>query len=494
MKRIVTTTFCLLSLLVARAQENQMSATFNSAVFYLPESQQAYIETYLSVDAWSCRFVPSGDGYQATIDALLVVRDGAEAVYAKRYTLHSPVIDDSNATDFNFLDVQRFSLPSGLYKLELTLRDTNSDNAAETAAQNVHIDFSPKTPAMSSIQLMANATKTTTPNILSRGGYDMEPYCSDFVPEAMKQLNFYYEIYNIQEEVHSKGLVTYAFIEDATTGQRMGDASVIQRAESSPLIAHYNSIDISQLPTGNYNLRVEVRNHKNELLLYKLLPFFRANNDAEKMESATGDISLSFAASLNDEEQLRNYLDALYPIATDSEKATVAELNRRNNLAEKQAFLYYFWIRRDELKAEQLWNEYRARIDFVDKTFAYPRTPGHRTDRGRVYLQYGPPDFIRDEKNFVGALHLGSGNTRMESGTGHIYYLPYQLWRYNKLDNDDANRVFLFWDELRSNFYKLLASNAIGETWDPYWERRLSQNQLGEDVVGEVGEQFNRGY
>lgn len=481
-------------LLATYAQESPLSATFNSAVFYLPESQQAYIETYLSVDAWNCRFVPSGDGYQATIDALLVVRDGAEAVYAKRYTLHSPVIADSNATDFNFLDIQRFSLPSGLYKLELTLRDTNSIYDAETAVQTVHLDFSSKDPAMSSIQLMSNATKTTTPNMLSRGGYDMEPYCSDFIPEAMRQLNFYYEIYNIQKEVHKKGIVTYAFIEDATTGQRMGDASVVQRAESAPLIAHYNSIDISHLATGKYNLRVEVRNHKNELLLYKTLAFFRANNIPEAMESATGDVSLSFAATLNDEELLRSYLDALYPIATDGEKATVAELNRRNNLAEKQAFLYYFWIRRDEQQAEQLWNEYRERIDYVDKNFAYPRTPGHRTDRGRVYLQYGPPDFIRDEKNFVGAMHLGSGNTRVETGTGHVYYLPYQLWRYNKLDNDDANRVFLFWDELRSSFYKLLVSNARGETWDPLWERRLSQSQLEEYVVGEVGEQFNRGY
>lgn len=494
MKRILITTLCLLALFTLHAQENQLSATFNSATFYLPDSKQPYLETYLSVDAWSCRFVSNGEGYQATIDALLVVRDGTEAVYAKRYTLNSPVIADSNATDFNFLDVQRFSLPSGIYTVELTLRDTNSGNAAETAEQTVHIDFSPKTPSMSSIQFMASVKETTTPNMLSRGGYDMEPYCSDFIPEVMQQLHFYYEIYNIQKEVGDKGVVTYAFLEDATTGQRMGDVNVIRRADASALIAHYNSIDISHLPSGNYYLRVEVRDHKNELLLYARKPFFRANSTPKLMESATGDVSLSFAAKLNDEEQLRNYLDALYPISTDEERATADELNRRNNLAEKQAFLYYFWLRRDELQAEALWDDYRARIDYVDKNFAYPRTAGHRTDRGRVYLQYGPPDFIRDEKNFVGALHLGSGNKHMEAGTGHVYYLPYQLWRYNKLDNDDNNRVFLFWDELRSGYYKLLVSNARGETWDPLWERRLSQQQLEEYVEGEVGEQFKRGY
>lgn len=494
MKRIVLASLALFALLGLQGQERQLSATFNSSIFYLPEANQPYLETYLSVDAWSCRFVPTAGGYQATVDALLVVRDGAEAIYAKRYTLNSPLIADSNATDFNFLDVQRFSLPTGHYTMELTLRDTNSAYPAETAELAVNIDFTKDKPAMSGIQFMVSAKETTTPNMLSRGGYDMEPYCSDFIPEAMQQLNFYYEIYNIQKEVKDQGVVTYAFIEDAATGQRMGDASVVRRAEGSPLVAQYSTIDIGTLPSGNYNLRVEVRDHKNELLLYALKPFFRANNTPKLMEAATGDVSLSFAAKLNDEEQLRNYLDALYPIATDEERATADELNKRNNLAEKQAFLYYFWMRRDEQQAEALWEDYRARVDYVDHNFAYPRTPGHRTDRGRVYLKYGQPDFIRDEKNFVGALHLGSGNRRMEAGTGHVYYLPYQLWRYNKLDNDDNNRVFLFWDELRSGYYKLLVSNARGETWDPLWERRLSQQQLEEYVVGEVGEQFNRGY
>ena len=143
-------------------------------------------------------------------------------------------------------------------------------------------------------------------------------------------------------------------------------------------------------------------------------------------------------------------------------------------------------------------------------------TPGIHSDRGRVYLQYGPPDFVRDEKNYVSANRIGEGNihateisndavqagiqpyvpNEMYQGNsqGHIYYLPYQLWRYNKLDTDDPNRVFLFWDEHRSGYYTLLNSNARGEVQDPTWERRLSRQQLGENVLGEVGEQVRRGY
>ena len=146
----------------------------------------------------------------------------------------------------------------------------------------------------------------------------------------------------------------------------------------------------------------------------------------------------------------------------------------------------------------------------MQAAFSYPRTLGIHTDRGRVYLQYGPPDFVRDEKNFVSVrnlngTHSGTPLQMRQTGDdatnqfetesqGHVYYLPYQIWRYNKLPMDDNTRVFLFWDEHRSGLYTLLNSNARGEVQDPGWERRLCRNQLGDNVVGEVGEQFRRGY
>jgi GWxTD domain-containing protein len=71
----------------------------------------------------------------------------------------------------------------------------------------------------------------------------------------------------------------------------------------------------------------------------------------------------------------------------------------------KQTFLYRFWKSRNPIDPEGEWNKYLAKLKYVEEHFTYPLTPGYRTDMGRVYLQYGPPDFVRDEKNFVGALN-----------------------------------------------------------------------------------------
>ena len=302
-----------------------------------------------------------------------------------------------------------------------------------------------------------------------------------------------------------------AYIEERQTAKRYDAQQTVVRKNSARTVPIYGSLDISQLPSGSYNLVVELRNRDGQTLLISRVPFYRSNPGVKGFEM--NDYALTFAGRITDEQLMNTYLDALYPVASDDERQLAEEMIRYSTLAEKQAFLYRFWARRDALNPEGEWLKYKERVDYVQANFSYPRTPGIHTDRGRVYLQYGPPDFIRDEKNFVSANRLGSNNeqpynpmrisnnnpnTRSDGYTGtsqgHVYYLPYQLWRYNKLETDDPNRVFLFWDEHRSGYYTLLNSNARGEVQDPGWERRLCRQQLNEDVVGEVGEQFNRGY
>ncbi len=490
----------------------QMQALFGYSTFYLPQEDRPYMETYLQVDAWTVGFVQQPSGvYKATVEVTLVARQQDSVVYAKKYELGSPTVGSLDELDFSFLDVQRFSLPNGIYDIELSLRDLSiEDGVPARVSEKVVVNYDRRHPMISSLQPMAEATLTVGEGtILSRGGYDMEPYVSDFYPEQVEQMNFYYEVYNIEQEVGRKPFLAMAYIERAETGSRLDGMQVVSRKNSAPLVPVYGSIDIKELPSGNYNLVVELRNRDNQTMMYKKVMFYRSNPGVKAKEMS--DFATTFAGKYTDEPQLNIYLDGLYPIASEMEKEVSRELIKRPGLEEKQAFLYRFWTARDAMAPEAAWLQYKERIDYVQEHFSYPRTPGIHTDRGRVYLQYGPPDFVRDEKNYVGANKIGSNQIQsfndMQMGTnqaptdglagtsqGHVYYLPYQLWRYNKLETDDPNRVFLFWDEHRSGYYTLLNSNARGEVQEVGWERRLCRQQLPEDAVGEVGEQFLRGY
>lgn len=488
----------------------QMQAVFGYSTFYLVSEQQPYIETYLQFDAWTMQFKEVEGGYRSAAEVTIVLSQQDSVCYAKKYELTSPLVESLDRLDFSFMDVQRFSVKNGIYDLTLLLKDKGSEGEPSVVTEKLVINYDARRPSMSSLQLMASAKPTVSQNILSRGGYDMEPYVSDYLPEQVKQLNYYYEIYNINAEVGEKAFLAMAYIEERETGRRLEELQQVSRKNGAASVPVYGSIDISDLPSGNYNLVAELRNREGQTMLYKKVPFYRSNPGVKGKE--TSEFAGTFAGRYTDERELNTYLEALYPIASPMENTVVEELVKHPGLEEKQAFLYRFWQRRSAMNPEGEWLKYKERIDYVQAHFSYPRTRGIQTDRGRVYLQYGPPDFIRDEKNYVSANRIGSnneqaptllqlGNTqasepKVYNGTsqGHVFYLPYQLWRYNKLDTDDPNRVFLFWDEHRSGYYTLLNSNARGEVQDPGWERRLCRQQLAEGVVGEVGEQFNRGY
>ena len=499
-------------LAMAQAQEG-MRALFSYSTFYLSQNQSPYVETYLSFDAWTMQFEQVGESaWRATAEVSIVLRQGDSVCYFKKYELNSPTVASLDAMDFNFLDLQRFSVRSGIYDLEITLRDKVADGEPSVVSEKVIINYDGTHPALSSLQFISSAKPTERENILSRNGYDFEPYVSDYYPEQVERLNYYYEVYNIDREVGSKAFLAMAYVEQYETGQRLENTVSAVRKYGAATVPVYGTLDIAEIPSGNYNLVVELRNSGNQLMLYKKMPFFRSNPGVKGVEIS--DFTATFAGAYTDEQQLDIYLEALYPVASEREKLVVADLIRRPGLEGKQAFLYTFWQKRDALNPEVAWLKYKERVDYVQATFSYPLTKGINTDRGRVYLQYGPPDFVRDEKNFVSTRHLGKGSNAyqhsdmVQSSTqgyvpdemnygnsrGHIYYLPYQLWRYNMLNGTDNNRVFLFWDEHRSGYYKLLTSNARGEVQEPDWERRLSRQQLSEGTTGDVGEQFNRGY
>ena len=504
MKNIIKTLILFLAL--AGSAQAQMQALFGYSTFCLVEQQQPYIETYLQFDAWTMHFQPVDGGYSADAEVTIVLRQQDSVCFMKKYDLASPTVADLEHLDFSFLDVQRFSANNGLYTLDITLRDKGSAAPASTVSEKLLVNYDKRRPALSSLMMLASVKPTVKENILSRGGYDMEPYVSDFVPEQVKQLNYYYEVYNIDKEVGPNPVLTMVYIEELETGRRVEASQSVSRRKSASVVPVVGYLDIAGLPSGNFNLVCEVRDRDNHLLLFSKLPFFRSNPEVKG--ATVGDYATSFAGKITDESLLNLYLEALYPLASETEKSAVSELVRRPGLAEKQEFLYHFWTLRDPMAPEAEWLKYKERIDYVQEHFSYPLTRGIMTDRGRVYLQYGAPDFVRDEKNFAIVGHSTSrenlssnisdlGNKSYVGdgvGVGQVFYLPYQLWRYNRISGDAENRVFIFWDEHRSGNYRLLHSNARGEVQEADWERRLSRQQIPEGEIGEVGRQFNRGY
>src|SRR5579862_1780803 len=84
--------------------------------------------------------------------------------------------------------------------------------------------------------------------------------------------------------------------------------------------------------------------------------------------------------------------DVVYIISAE-EKAAFEQLQ---NAAQRDRFIEQFWLRRNPSPAtleNPFKEEHYRRIAWANERFASD-IPGWRTDRGRIYIFYGPPDEI----------------------------------------------------------------------------------------------------
>lgn len=485
MKKAILMVLFAMLLGVSNLQAQNAMALFSYSTFNDPNGTP-YIETYVSFNAWHFKFIPAAEGkYQATIEMTVIATRDDSIVYAKRYNLQSPAIDNPENNMFSFLDVLRFAIPNGIYNLQIVMKDKNGDTDPVEINQNVTIYYPADKPSLSTLQIIASAKPTKQESMISRNGYDMEPYVDSYIPKEIDLLNFYYEIYNVQKEISENDtFLTVAYIEVEETGKRLNFTLKGERTVSKPIISKYSTLDISQLPSGNYNLVVELRNRHNETFGVKKYTFQRSNPNVQLSTDDMFVFGGTFVTNI-DEKDLNYYIQTLYPTASAKEKDFIFNEAASASLEEKQAFFYKFWLARStDPKSE--WFKYRKWVEYVDKHFSKGNVRGYQSDRGRVYLQYGPPTYVLDEKNKV--------STRNFQNIGHIHYLPYQMWFYEYIPGDNPKRAFVFFDQFRSGNYYLLHSNAKGEVQDMFWERRLSGNQLEENMQAEAGVQFERGY
>ena len=114
-------------------------------------------------------------------------------------------------------------------------------------------------------------------------------------------------------------------------------------------------------------------------------------------------------------------------IITDEERAAFKKLS---NDEERDAFIEQFWLRRDPTP-DTVENEYKEehyrRIAYANEHFA-AGVPGWRTDRGRMYIMYGPPDQIESHPSG------GTYERPMEEGGGTTSTYPFEDWRYRYIE------------------------------------------------------------
>ena len=135
-------------------------------------------------------------------------------------------------------------------------------------------------------------------------------------------------------------------------------------------------------------------------------------------------------------------------IITGDERASFKKLTTDD---EREQFIEAFWERRNPNSGSpenEFKEEYYRRIAYANEHFA-SGIQGWRTDRGRIYIMYGPPD--ENDSHPSGGSYLRSP----EEGGGETATFPFEQWRYRYIDGIGTNIILEFVDPTMTGEYHL---------------------------------------
>jgi GWxTD domain-containing protein len=135
-------------------------------------------------------------------------------------------------------------------------------------------------------------------------------------------------------------------------------------------------------------------------------------------------------------------------IITDDEKHTFMQLS---NDEERDQFIEGFWQRRDptpDTEENEFKEEHYRRIAYANEHYA-AGIPGWKSDRGRMYIVFGPPDEIDSHPSG------GSYERPMEEGGGETSTFPFETWRYRYIEGIGQEVMIEFVDTCMCGDYHM---------------------------------------
>jgi GWxTD domain-containing protein len=141
-------------------------------------------------------------------------------------------------------------------------------------------------------------------------------------------------------------------------------------------------------------------------------------------------------------------------IITGEERSAFLQLQTNE---EREQFIEGFWQRRDptpDTVENEFKEEHYRRIAYANERFS-SGIPGWRTDRGRIYIMWGPPDSI--ESHSAGSTY----DRPMSEGGGQTTVYGFDDWNYHYMEGIGQNITIEFVDPTGTGEYHI--TNNPGE-------------------------------
>ncbi|NOQ71708.1 MAG: GWxTD domain-containing protein [Crocinitomix sp.] len=460
--------FTLITLLFVATSFGKPQVYFNYKLFHTPD-QKAFVSTSLQFISGSFKYKGDGNGnLNAQVEITQIFSKDEKIIIADKYVLDSPLMKDSTVDDF--YDVQRYALEPGFYNYELVIKDLLSGEEVK-GEQMIEVGSMDKASVViSDIEFIEDAYKTDEQNNFTKSGFFILPYLTNYFPPEITKIAFYAEVYN-SSHVLGEGeqfLIT-CDVSHYSTGRKVAGIFKHQRMNTGPVSPTIMFVPIETLPSGDYNLNVNVINKANDTLTTKQVFFQRRNDILPEEIVSIQDIEIdpSFKQSIN-WDSIPYFLGSLMPISERYEYETIRKMLKGTDTTFMEKYFYAYWKETNSIDPQREWKAYKLQVQYTEKLFGTQIKFGWETDRGRIHLKYGSPNQMVDRPNEPSAY-------------------PYQIWHYYRIGQRSNIRFVFYNPDLVTNDYPMLHSDMQGELQNYRWEADLHKRDTPNTSVDDPG-------
>jgi GWxTD domain-containing protein len=322
----------------------------------------------------------------------------------------------------------------GKYEVTFSISDKTHDQWGEVSFNLMVPAFDQKEIAFSQIEFVSRVESSNSNSHFLKGEKSVIPNPSRRYGLLNPVLSFYYELYNLDVETELE--IDYSIKNSEGKVVKKLESNKINPANESISIIH--GINVSNLPTGIYELTAELNNASDGKKIFSSRKFEIIQYDFASMQSAISEEEAEHAG------RIIKYI------------GTPAQYNHyeKLSLTGKAQFLINFWKEFDPSPASpgnEFFQKVMERYHYANKNFGWANIEGWNTDRGRVIIKYGFPDDVQQFHS--------QGGTR-----------PHEIWVYEQ----DKSYIFVFMDARNDGHFILIHSDKEGELPNYRW-RELVQ-------------------
>ena len=411
------------------------------------DDSTALIEIHYAINRDGITLARDSAGWAGGAQVTVLGRLHDTLAFGDRWLVPARIPDTAGAVHgMNMVGVYQLQLRRGEYALKVICRDRLVPSRADSVTVPLNV-VPPRTDAVavSDIEFAASIRAGTKESPFYKNTLNVIPDVGGLYNET-QTCYYYLEAYNLLTGTDRSDYTAHTAVYDAVGREVMArDRERKRGAESAVLVDQFPA---AKFRSGTYALVVALMDSAKHELARASRKFFVFNQTLgvdSTLLSLGSSLPLAAYATMEEAELDRDFRWSRYELS-DAEQSQYKQLN---GVDVKRKFLSDVWRRRPPGAREV----YMSRVEHANENYGMLGREGYRTDRGRVYIVYGPPDDIERHPN--------------ESDTK-----PYEIWTYN---NIQGGVEFDFLQRIQGADYELVNSTHRNELHDANWMQYAQQ-------------------